>query len=62
MNQALTFFWQIYSALFTSLFDKMFIVSGVSLGWVMITIFIFMILIKSLLSLPRSAPRYRTKK
>ena len=59
MSDALSVFWSIYAALFQTLFEHLFIVEGVSIGWVFVTIFIFSILMKSLLSLPRSAPRYR---
>lgn len=59
MTEALTIFYSIYNALFTTLFERIFIVNGVSIGWVFVTIFIFNLLMRSLLSLPRSAPRMR---
>ena len=61
MLDALRYFWIIYDELWIAL-GNMFIVSGVSIFWFFIVLFVFNVLIKSLLSLPRSAPRHKFSK
>lgn len=61
MQDAIDLFYLIFSKLITLVFDQLEIVSNVTVGWVLATIFIFGVLIRSLLNLPRSAGTIRHK-
>lgn len=56
MSQALTYIYDIYSAFITMVFDTFDIGNGVTIGWIMVAIIIFSLMINNILNLPRSAP------
>ena len=58
MSNALTIIFQIYDKFVNFVFNQMNIVTNVSVGWVMVGCFIFGVLLKSILALPRSAPTH----
>lgn len=52
MNQALTYFIYIYRKTLNFVFNEMFIDSSVTVGWIMISIIVFGILMGSILNIP----------
>lgn len=54
MSEALGYIYEIYDNFINFVFNQMEIEAGVTIGWVAVAVFIFRILIKSLLNLPRS--------
>lgn len=53
MNEALNYLYYIYNKFLNLVFNQMQIASGVTVGWIMISIFVFGIMIRSILNLPR---------
>ena len=62
MNDALKYIYYIYDKFVDLVFNKLEFFTNVTVGWVLVGCLLFGILIKSLLSLPRSAPTYKTDK
>lgn len=58
MTEALNFIYYIYDKFVDLVFNRLEFFNNVTVGWVAVGCFIFGILIKSLLALPRSAPTY----
>lgn len=58
MQEALGYIYEIFTQFNTWVFSC-YLFNGVSLGWLIVSAFIFMVLIKTFISLPRSAPRSR---
>lgn len=59
MSQAWQYIWYIFSKFINFIFNEtVFTSDGATIGWVAVVVFIFGMLIKSLLNLPRHAPRY----
>lgn len=54
MNDVLTFIYSGISYITQFIFNDMLIVNGVSVGWVMVVLIVFGILISNILNLPRS--------
>lgn len=54
MNQALTFFYEIFNGLVSFIFNDAEVSSNVTVGWIFVVVFVFAILISSILNLPRS--------
>lgn len=59
MVEALQILFDIYSEFMRFLFGDMLIYTNVSLGWFMVAIFVFGVLIRNILMLPKSAPRLK---
>lgn len=57
MNNAIEVFYYIFGKVYTFLFDTMEITQGVTVGWVLLTIIIFSIIIRSVLALPSISRR-----
>lgn len=57
MNDAIEVFYYIFSKIYNLLFNSIQIAEGVSLGWILVTVIIFGILIRSILNLPAGARR-----
>lgn len=53
MSEAITYLYYIFDKFVDFVFNVMSIESGVTFGWIVISIFIFSILIRSVLNLPR---------
>lgn len=54
MHDAITLFYQMLHILVSWIFDAE-IVSGVSIGWIFVSVAIFSILVRSILNVPRSS-------
>ena len=54
MQDAITLFYQVFQILVSWIFSAE-IVSGVSIGWVFVSVAIFSILVRSILNVPRSS-------
>ncbi len=54
MSDAITLFYQILQILVSWIFSAE-IVSGVSIGWIFVSVAIFSILVRSILNVPRSS-------
>ena len=52
MGEAVTLLFQIYSKFIEVIFDKLEILDGVSIGWVLVSIFVFSVLIRSIMAIP----------
>lgn len=57
MNDAIEVFYYLFSKVYNLLFVTMEIAEGVTVGWVLITIIIFGIIIRSVLNLPSISRR-----
>lgn len=53
MSEALTYLYQIYSAFITLVFDTFELFANVTIGWVLVVIMLFGLMIGSILNLPR---------
>lgn len=62
MVQALRYLYDIYRAFISFIFNDMMIFTNVSYGWFMVAIFVFGVLIRNLLMLPKSAPSFKVGK
>lgn len=62
MIQALEILKEIYVQFMNFLFNDMFIYTNVSLGWFLVGLFVFSILIKNILMLPKSAPTLKRER
>lgn len=54
MNEALTYMYYIFDRYVDFIFNGMQIVSGVTVGWVLVVIILFAMMIRSILNMPRS--------
>lgn len=52
MGEAVTLLFQIYSKFIEFVFDKLEILDGVTIGWVLVSILIFSVLIRSIMAIP----------
>lgn len=59
MSDALTYLYYIFDKFVVFVFNTMEVSSGVTYGWIIISIFIFSILIRSILNLPKGVHFYR---
>lgn len=55
MNDAIEIFYYIFFKVYNLLFNSIQIAEGVSVGWVLVTVLVFGILIRSILNLPTGA-------
>lgn len=62
MGEALTLFYQIYQMLLDLIFNDLEIAADVTVGWVLVSCFVFGVLIRSILNLPSKANSYTTDK
>lgn len=53
MNEALTYLYYIYDKFVDLVFNRLEIANNISIGWIIISVIIFSILIRSILNLPR---------
>lgn len=53
MNEALQYFYYFISSCITFCFDNMLIAAGVSFGWVVVSVIVMGMLVRSVLNLPR---------
>lgn len=54
MSEALTYMYYIFDRYVDFIFNGMQIVSGVTVGWVLVVIILFAMMIRSILNMPRS--------
>lgn len=59
MSEAINYIYVIFSRFLDFVFNDMLIAQGVSIGWVVVSLLIFGVLVRSILNLPRSAPTER---
>lgn len=59
MNEALEIIYQIYFAFIDWIFNRANFISGVSIGWVAVTVFVFSILINNILNVAKTGQRVR---
>lgn len=52
MNEAFELLFQIYSRFIDFVFEKAVLINGASLGWIVVSVFIFAVLIRSLMAVP----------
>lgn len=53
MNEALTYLYYIYDKFIVFVFDTMEIFDGVTVGWIVISLILFGLIIRSVLNVPR---------
>lgn len=53
MNEALTYLYYIYDKFVDLVFNRLEIANNISIGWIIVSVIIFSILIRSILNLPR---------
>lgn len=61
MAQALVYIYDIYTAFLGLVFNVFVIDTGVSVGWIIIVVIIFGLMITNILNLPKTAPSVRRK-
>lgn len=59
MSEALELLYSIYNAFIDWIFNRATIFEGVTIGWVAIVVFVFSILINSIINIARSGTSYR---
>lgn len=57
MNEALTYIYLIYSRFISLVFTDFALFNGVTIGWVLISVLVFGILIRSILNLPKGVSK-----
>lgn len=57
MNEALTYLYQIYAGFVNLVFNTFEISNGVSIGWILVSVTVFGILINTILNIPKSGSR-----
>lgn len=62
MSEAIEILYQIYFAFVDWIFNQANIVPGVSIGWIAVTVFIFSVLIHSLINIARAGQTVRIRK
>lgn len=53
MSQALQYIYDIWSAFITFIFNDALIFPNVSIGWVLVSIFVLSVLIRNIIAIPR---------
>lgn len=61
MSDAISLFYQIIHILISWIFDAE-IVSGVSIGWVFVSIIVFSLLIRNILNVPKRSTTFKASK
>ena len=61
MSEAITLFYQIIHIFISWIFDAE-IVSGVSIGWVYVSIIVFSLLIRNILNVPKRSTTFKASK
>lgn len=61
MNQALQYLYDIYSVFLDLIFNQFEIIQNVSIGWIMIVIIVFGLMINNIMNLPKSVNVKRSK-
>lgn len=61
MNEALGYIYYVFDSFLSFLFDEAVIVSGVSIGWVVISIFIISFVLSNILVVPSIGGSRKTK-
>lgn len=61
MNQALQYLYDIYSVFLDLVFNQFEIIQNVSIGWIMIVIIVFGLMINNIMNLPKSVNVKRSK-
>lgn len=62
MNTAIELLYEIYTAFIDWIFNYAMFVPGVSIGWVAVTVFIFSVLIHSIINIARSGSSVRIRR
>ena len=62
MSDAIEILYEIYFAFVNWVFNSANIIPGVSIGWIAVTVFIFSILIRSLINVARAGQTVRIRK
>lgn len=62
MNEALTYIYQIYNKFLDLIFNQFEMFSGVTIGWVIIAIMVFGMMINSILNIPKGIRRTNNAK
>ncbi len=62
MTEALGYIWYIFDKLISWFFNDTEMFEGVTIGWVIIVVTVFGLLIRSLLNIPRSARTVNTNR
>lgn len=52
MSDAITVFYYVFNKIYNFLFNQAIIETGVSVGWIFVTVVVFGLLIRSILNLP----------
>lgn len=52
MSDAITVFYYVFNKIYNFLFNQAVIETGVSIGWIFVTVVVFGLLIRSILNLP----------
>ena len=60
MNQALTYLYYIFDSFIDLVFNRIEIAQNVSIGWIMISIILFGLIIRSVLNLPKGISLHKT--
>lgn len=61
MAQALVYIYDIYTAFLNLIFNIFVIDTGVSVGWIIVVVIVFGLMITNILNLPKAAPSIRRK-
>ena len=61
MNQALQYLYDIYSVFLDLIFNQFEIIKNVSIGWIMIVIIVFGLMINNIMNLPKSVNVKRSR-
>ena len=54
MSEALSYLYEIFDGFLDLMFNQFYLFTGVSVGWVAVTVLIFGLVIRSILNVPRS--------
>lgn len=58
MSEAIEILYQIYFAFVDWVFNAAFIVEGVSIGWIAVVVFVFSVMINSIINIARAGSSY----
>lgn len=61
MSDAIIYIKYIYTKFLNFLFNGAFIENGVSIGWILVSVFLFILTIRSIINVPVSVPRREDK-
>lgn len=56
MQEGLTYLYQIYESFLDLIFNRFELFEGVTIGWIIIAVMVFGIMITSILNLPKTTP------